>query len=72
VAPDRRGTGTNALIASAEEVEFRFGEGSCARHLMLAAERGWTAAVVSHPQLALDLDTPEDLAAWRADAIVRA
>ena len=65
IAPDRAGTGTNALVVSAERpFEFRFGESSFARHLSLAAERGWTAAICSRPELAFDLDTPEDLAVW--------
>jgi 2-phospho-L-lactate guanylyltransferase len=80
IAPDRRGTGTNALLVS-HCCEFRFGERSYARHLLLAAERGWTAVVVSRPELAFDLDTPADFAAWPGgsrldrqgtDAIVRA
>ena len=39
---------TNALLMGAQQpCEFRFGEESCARHLLLAAERGWPAAIVS-------------------------
>ena len=65
IAPDRAGTGTNALLVNAQRpFEFRFGERSFARHLSLAAERGWTAAILSLPELAFDLDTPEDLAGW--------
>ena len=65
IAPDRAGTGTNALLVGAQQpFEFRFGEGSYARHLSLAAERGWSAAICSRPELAFDLDTPEDFAAW--------
>ncbi len=65
IAPDRAGTGTNALLMSAQRpFEFRFGEHSFTRHLSLAAERGWTAAICRRPELAFDLDTPEDLAAW--------
>src|SRR5262245_34395638 len=42
IAPDRHGTGTNALLLYAgQALDFRFGEGSCASHLALAAERGW-------------------------------
>ena len=67
IAPDRARTGTNALLVSVERpFEFRFGEGSFARHLLLAAERGWKATIVSRPALEFDLDTPEDLATWRS------
>ena len=42
IAPDRHGTGTNALLVNAQgPFEFRFGERSYTRHLQLAAERGW-------------------------------
>jgi 2-phospho-L-lactate guanylyltransferase len=65
IAPDKAGTGTNALLVSAQRpFEFRYGEQSFARHLLLSAERGWTAAVCARPEIAFDLDTPEDLAAW--------
>jgi 2-phospho-L-lactate guanylyltransferase len=65
IAPDKAGTGTNALLVSAQKpFEFRYGEQSCARHLLLSAERGWTPAICAVPELELDLDTPEDLAAW--------
>jgi 2-phospho-L-lactate guanylyltransferase len=67
VASDRRGSGTNALLVKADEpFEFRFGEGSLARHLALAAERGWCPAFCARPELEFDLDTPEDLARWTA------
>lgn len=66
IAPDKAGTGTNALLMSAQRpFEFRYGEQSFARHLLLSAERGWTAAICARPELAFDLDTPEDLAAWQ-------
>ena len=65
IAPDRTGTGTNALLVNAQgPFEFRYGERSYTRHLQLAAEYGWTAAICSRPELAFDLDTPEDLACW--------
>lgn len=69
IAPDRAGTGTNALLVNAQgPFEFRFGERSYTRHLELAAERGWTAAICSRPELAFDLDTPADLAHWLGTA----
>jgi 2-phospho-L-lactate/phosphoenolpyruvate guanylyltransferase len=63
IVPDRHGTGTNALVLSPPDaIEPAFGPGSFARH-MAAAE----AADVPHraeevPGLALDVDTPGDLA----------
>lgn len=57
VAPDRHGTGTNAIaLREAGDFAFAFGEDSFARHL--AAWPG--AAVVRRDGLAFDLDTPED------------
>ncbi len=59
LAPDRHGTGTNA-VALAPEVafEFAFGPGSLAAHLRAAPQ----ACAVCRPGLAFDLDTPADLA----------
>lgn len=67
LAPDSAGTGTNAmLVAACPDLQFRFGEHSFARHRKWAAARGWPVAVIARPELAFDLDTPEDLAAWLA------
>ena len=58
IAPDRAGTGTNALaLADPRPFTPSFGEGSFARHRLLLP----TAAVIERPGLALDVDTPEDL-----------
>jgi 2-phospho-L-lactate guanylyltransferase len=57
IAPDRHGTGTNALaLVSARNCQFHFGRGSFAAH------RGNmpAAAVVRRWGLALDVDTPHD------------
>lgn len=65
LAPDRAGTGTNALAQSpADAIAFRFGTDSLARHREAAAEAGLPLAVVERPGLAFDLDTPADLARW--------
>lgn len=65
LATDTAGTGTNALLVDAgDELEFYFGEASCARHRAWAAARGWTSMVCRRPELAFDLDTPRDLARW--------
>jgi 2-phospho-L-lactate/phosphoenolpyruvate guanylyltransferase len=69
VVPDRHGTGTNGLLMSPPDaIGPAFGSGSCAIHLDRAARAGWSAEREEVPSLALDLDTPDDLAALR-DAI---
>lgn len=66
VVPDRHGTGTNALLmAPADAIGPAFGPGSCERHLDRARRAGWRASIERLPSLALDLDTPHDLAALR-------
>jgi 2-phospho-L-lactate guanylyltransferase len=60
IAPDRHGTGVNAIALDAGvSVRFRFGPGSFARH---REQTGVGLTVVSRPGLALDVDTPDDLA----------
>jgi 2-phospho-L-lactate guanylyltransferase len=60
IAPDRHGTGVNALALDAGlAIEFRFGPGSLARH---REQAGGRLTVVARPGLALDIDTPDDLA----------
>jgi 2-phospho-L-lactate guanylyltransferase len=60
LAPDRHGTGVNALALDAGgSIEFRFGPGSFARH---HEQAGGVLAVIARPGLALDVDTAEDLA----------
>jgi len=64
IVPDRHQDGTNALVLpTLGEFRFHYGKGSFAAHLAEATLRGWTCAVVERPDLALDLDTPDDLAA---------
>jgi 2-phospho-L-lactate/phosphoenolpyruvate guanylyltransferase len=64
VVPDRHGTGTNALLlAPPDAIAPSFGPGSRERHASATAAGGVAHAVVSLPSLALDVDTPEDLAA---------
>src|SRR5262249_49759308 len=64
IAPDRHGSGTNALLLRASAAfDFQFGEGSCEKHLAAASGRGWRIEVCRRPELAFDLDTPEDLVA---------
>ena len=64
VVPDRHGTGTNALaMRPPGAIEPSFGEGSCARHLGLAKEKGIAHSTEQVDGLALDLDTPADIVA---------
>ena len=71
IAPDRTGTGTNALaLRPPDAIGFRFGVGSFAAHRAEAEAAGVPLVEVERPGLAFDLDTPEDLARWieRGDA----
>ena len=66
VAPDRGGSGTNALslpLPQAAGFQFRYGEDSFARHLEEAARLGLSARTIRSEGLAFDVDAPEDLAA---------
>jgi 2-phospho-L-lactate/phosphoenolpyruvate guanylyltransferase len=66
IVPDRHGTGTNALLlAPPDAIEPAFGEDSCARHERLARAAGGEVAIEHLDSLALDVDTPDDLAALR-------
>ena len=64
IVPDRHGTGTNALlIAPPGGFEPAFGPGSLERHVTQAREAGLAHRVEHVDSLALDVDTPADLAA---------
>lgn len=57
------GEGTNALLASPPDViDFAFGPGSLKAHGDAAARLGIVANVRSLPGMAVDLDTPADIA----------
>ncbi len=57
------GTGTNAmLLAPPTALMPELGPESLALHLSQASARGVVAQVVDHPGIALDVDTPADLA----------
>jgi 2-phospho-L-lactate guanylyltransferase len=63
IVPDRHGSGTNALLISPPGVFGpAFGPGSRARHEQKAQAAGLDVRTVAVPSLALDIDTPEDLA----------
>ena len=64
VVADRHGTGTNGLLLSPPDaLAPRYGPGSFARHLELAQAADVPAEVAELASLALDVDTPDDLAA---------
>ncbi len=75
IAPDRHGAGTNALLLrfgaidrDHEPFRFGFGIGSYALHVDEAHRLGLDVAVSLTPGTALDLDTPDDLAAIFGEA----
>ncbi|RPH56979.1 MAG: 2-phospho-L-lactate guanylyltransferase [Chloroflexi bacterium] len=62
IAPDRREDGTNAMLMTPGGlIPYSFGPGSFNRHCNLTRERGARLDVVRNANIALDLDTPEDL-----------
>lgn len=62
-APDRAGTGTNALLLSRPGlIPYAFGEGSLAAHRAGAGQADLRFAQCDRPGLASDIDRPEDLA----------
>lgn len=67
IVPDRHGSGTNALLLSPPgAIQPAFGVGSHARHEARARAAGLEAQTVQVASLALDIDTPDDLAALRS------
>jgi 2-phospho-L-lactate guanylyltransferase len=65
IAPSRDERGSNAIICSPPDVvPLRFGEDSFVPHLRAAEACGIRPTVLRLPGIALDLDTPEDLAAF--------
>jgi 2-phospho-L-lactate guanylyltransferase len=68
IVPDRKELGTNALAINGQmlrEFPFAYGEGSFATHWRIAAERGWSVSVRRIPELAFDIDEPEDYLEWK-------
>jgi len=65
IAPSRDERGSNAVICSPPDVvPLRFGEDSFLPHLRAAEARGVRPTIVRLSGIALDIDTPEDLAAF--------
>src|SRR5215475_10499149 len=66
IVPDRRHVGTNALVCTpADAIRLRFGPNSFAEHIRTAQEHGLEVRIFESGELALDIDDPEDLDAWR-------
>lgn len=67
LAPSRDERGTNAVACSpADVMPLRFGDDSFLPHLQRARALGVEPQIVKRPGLALDVDTPDDLAAFLA------
>ena len=72
IVPDRHGTGTNALVLSPPDaIEPSFGPGSFDRHVAAAEAADVPHRVEEVRTLALDVDTPADLAELAAELEVR-
>lgn len=66
LVPDRRHLGTNALVCTpADAIRLSFGPNSFAEHLRTAQAHGLEVRIFESGELALDIDEPEDLDAWR-------
>lgn len=64
IAPDRHGTGTNAIslpLPEAKGFSFAFGPDSFARHRAEADRLGLKVEEIRSPGLAKDIDEPDDL-----------
>jgi 2-phospho-L-lactate guanylyltransferase len=69
LVPCHRDDGTPVLSVPAHgEFAFHYGPGSFRRHATEARRRGLGVRVVRDPDLAFDVDTPDDLALITADA----
>jgi len=63
IVPSRDERGSNAVLCSpAEAVPLRFGDNSFLPHLWAAKHCGMNPCILRLPRVALDIDTPEDLA----------
>ena len=67
ITPSRDFQGSNAVLCSPPDaLEFRFGDDSFYPHLETARRSGIEPTVVERPRIALDVDTPVDLATFAA------
>ncbi len=64
IVPCRNEDGSNLMICKPPDViPFAYGPASCSAHRRAAREAGAQTKILRIPGLALDIDTPEDLAA---------
>jgi 2-phospho-L-lactate/phosphoenolpyruvate guanylyltransferase len=62
IAPDETKHGTNALyIRPPESINFSFGTNSFEKHRNVAIEAGCNVHIIERPNLAFDVDEPDDL-----------
>ena len=62
IVPDRHGDGTNVLaVDTALDFTFAYGPGSCANHVEIARRLGTEPFILDAPDLAWDVDHPDDL-----------
>ena len=67
LVPDRHHDGTNVIkLPAGVHFKFSYGKGSFERHLAEAKAQGLEVSVVEHPQLSIDIDSPEDVSFVRA------
>ncbi len=67
IVPDRHEQGTNALLVRPPGgLEYAFGEGSFARHQVLARKTGACVRICRLPRAALDVDVPDDWVLYQA------
>jgi 2-phospho-L-lactate guanylyltransferase len=70
LAPDRHGTGSNALLLTPPTaIPFHFGVDSAPAHIAAAAERGLPLRQYITSGTAFDVDTPADLQTWLATGV---
>lgn len=68
LVPSRDGTGTNAILRRPPDAfPSQFGPGSFARHLAAARAVGLTCHILVNPNIAFDVDDPDDLREYRAE-----
>jgi 2-phospho-L-lactate guanylyltransferase len=66
IATNRAGEGTNAIACTPPDaIALSFGRDSRRRHVRAARELGLPVRCICPPGLALDIDTPEDLAEYK-------
>ncbi len=62
LVPDRAHDGSNCLLCSPPDIlRFSYGQGSCEKHLAIAAQGGIQSEVVELAGASLDIDEPLDL-----------